>query len=405
MHIASKDHPLIKLESKYTAHNYEPIPVVLSHGKGVWFWDDLGNRYLDMMSAYSAASHGHAHSRILVTLNEQASRLCVASRAYYNDRLGAFMQKVCEVTGLDKALPMNTGAEAVETAIKAARRWGYWEKKIPENQAEIIVAEGNFHGRTTTIVGFSTSEKNRDGFGPFAPGFKAVPFGDVKAVEQAINKNTCCVLLEPIQGEAGIIIPPEGYLTEVAALCKKNNVLFFLDEIQSGLGRTGKMFAYQHENLLPDGVMLGKALGGGVLPVSALVGKKHVMDLFTPGCHGSTFGGSPLAAAVGLEALKILESERLVERSATLGAYLLEELQKIDHPYIVGVRGRGLWCGIDINIELMSGYDFCTKLAENGVLTKETRERTIRFAPPFVITKKEIDWGLEQLKKTLALVV
>ena len=319
----------IELEGKFSAHNYQPLPVVLARGEGSYLWDIEGRQYIDMMSAYSAASHGHAHPRILAALTAQAQRLAVPSRAYYNERLGPFLKEICHVTGLDKALPMNTGAEAVETAIKGARRWGYRVKNIPKDHAEIIVANGNFHGRTTTIIGFSSEPEYRDGFGPFAPGFVSVPFGDLGAVERAITSNTAAVLVEPIQGEAGIIVPPAGYLTGLRRTCDARRVLLILDEVQSGLGRTGAWFAFQHENIKPDGVILGKALGGGVLPVSAFAGRDELMDVFTPGSHGSTFGGNPLAATVGLEALHIIRDEKLVERSRELGAHMLDRLRAI----------------------------------------------------------------------------
>ena len=322
----------IDLENRYSAHNYEPLPVVLARGKGAHLWDTSGRRYLDMMSAYSAASHGHGHPRILAALTAQAERLAVPSRAYYNDRLGPFLKELCELTGLDAALPMNTGAEAVETAIKAARRWGYRVKGIARDRAEIIVAAGNFHGRTTTIISFSTEPDYRDGFGPFTPGFRAVPFGDLAAVERAITPDTAAVLVEPIQGEAGIIVPPAGYLAGLRRICDAHRVLLILDEVQSGLGRTGAWFAFEHEGIRPDGVILGKALGGGVLPVSAFVATRELMDVFTPGSHGSTFGGNPLAAAVGLEALHVIREEGLVERSRDLGAHMLARLRAIDSP-------------------------------------------------------------------------
>ncbi|MEZ0226780.1 MAG: ornithine--oxo-acid transaminase, partial [Alphaproteobacteria bacterium] len=370
-------------------------------GEGVYLWDQDGRKYLDMMSAYSAVSLGHSHPRIVKRLTEQAHTLAMCSRAYHTDTLGPFMEKLVEVTGLDMALPMNTGAEAVETAVKAARLWGYEVKKIPQDQAEIIVAEGNFHGRTTTIISFSTEADYRKNFGPFTPGFKAVPFDDIKAVEKAITPNTAAIIFEPIQGEAGIKVPHEGYLQELRKLCTEKNVLFILDEVQSGLGRTGKMFAYQHENVLPDAVILGKALGGGLLPVSALVGKKEVMGLFKPGSHGSTFGGNPLAAAVGLEALKVLEEEGMVQNSAVLGKYFIEQMRGINSPLITGVRGRGLWIGLDFDPAKVSARTVCEKLMEKGILSKDTHHTVVRFAPPLTITREEIDWALEQLKAVL----
>jgi ornithine--oxo-acid transaminase len=392
----------IDLENKWGAHNYHPLPVVLTRGEGVWLWDVEGKKYLDMMSAYSAASHGHCHPKLLAALIEQASRLSMCSRAYYTDVLPRFLEKLCAVTGMDRALPMNTGAEAVETAIKAVRRWGYSVKKIPENKAEIIVASHNFHGRTTGIISFSSDLESRSGFGPYLPGFKTVPFGDAAAIEAAITPYTCAVLTEPIQGEAGIIIPPKGWLNCVSKICKKNNVLLIVDEVQSGLGRTGKLFACHHEDIDPDGMILGKALGGGFFPVSALVGKEHLMDVFTPGSHGSTFGGNPLGSALALRALEILEAERLAERSAELGAYFLAELQAIKSPIIREIRGIGLWIGIEVDSTGITARQICEKLKDRGVLSKETHHTVVRLAPPLVITKEELDWGIEQIKVVLS---
>lgn len=391
----------IELEHQVLAPNYNPLPVVLHRGKGVWLWDVEGKKYLDMMSAYSAVSHGHANERILRALRQQANRLNVTSRAYCNDQLSPMMEKLCQLSGMDRGLPMNTGAEAVETAIKAARRWGHHVKGIPENKAEIIVAKNNFHGRTTTIISFSSSKKNRDGFGPFTPGFVSVPFGNIHALRAAITPNTAAVILEPIQGEAGIQLPPKGYLKKVQKLCRKNNVLFILDEVQSGLGRTGKMFAFQHYCQKPDGLILGKALGGGVLPVSAFLGTEELMTVFTPGSHGSTFGGNALAAAVAHEALKVLEEEFLPERSAKLGGYLLKELQKIDSPVIKGVHGIGLWIGIDVNTDIISARELIERLMDRGLLTKETHDKTIRIAPPLTITHDELDYGIQIIKDVL----
>ncbi|MBI1364192.1 MAG: ornithine--oxo-acid transaminase [Proteobacteria bacterium] len=392
----------IQKENTFCAHNYKPLPVVLTRGKGVWLWDDAGNKYLDMMSAYSAVSHGHGHPRLIKALTDQASKLAICSRAFYTDTLAPFLEKLCDMTGLDVALPMNTGAEAVETAIKAARRWGYRMKKIPQNKAEIIVAHGNFHGRTTTIISFSSDADYKADFGPFTPGFVEVPYGDIAALEAAITPNTCAFLVEPIQGEAGIVVPPAGWLKKAAELCKKHNVLLILDEIQSGLGRTGKMFAFEHEGIRPDGLILGKALGGGVMPVSAFVARKDIMDLFNPGSHGSTFGGNPLAAAVGLEALKTLEDEKLAERSAKLGAYMMGKLNAINSRLITDVRGKGLWIGVAIDPKLATARSVCEKLMERGILSKETHETVVRFAPPLVITEAEIDWSIDQLKEVLA---
>jgi ornithine--oxo-acid transaminase len=362
----------MELERRYSARNYEPLAVVLARGEGAHLWDRAGRRYIDMMSAYSAASHGHAHPRILAALTMQAQRLAVPSRAYFNDRLGPFLQELCRLTGLDAALPMNTGAEAVETAIKAARRWGYRVKGIAADHAEIIVAQGNFHGRTTTVISFSSEPDYRDGFGPFTPGFRPVPFGDLNAMERVIGPDTAAVLVEPIQGEAGIVVPPAGWLRGLRRLCNAKRVLLILDEVQSGLGRTGAWFAYQHEDIRPDGLILGKALGGGVLPVSAFAARREVMDVFTPGSHGSTFGGNALAAAVGLEALHVIRDEGLVERSAFLGAHMMARLRAIESPALRQVRGRGLWVGAEINASVASARAVCERLLDKGVLSKET---------------------------------
>jgi ornithine--oxo-acid transaminase len=388
-------------ERRYGAHNYDPLPVVLARGEGAHLFDVRGRRYVDMMSAYSAASHGHAHPRILAALTEQAQRLAVPSRAYYNDRLGPFLAELCRLTGLDAALPMNTGAEAVETAIKAARRWGYWVKGIPQDRARIIVADGNFHGRTTTIVGFSSEPAYRDGFGPFAPGFRSVPFGDIAALERAITPETAAVLVEPIQGEAGIVVPPPGWLRGVRQLCDANHVLLILDEVQSGLGRTGAWFAFQHEGIVPDGLVLGKALGGGVLPVSAFVGRREVMDVFTPGSHGSTFGGNALAAAVGLEALHVIADEGLVEKSRVLGAHMLARLRAMNTPALKQARGRGLWVGAEIDPRCASARAVCERLLRKGVLSKETHDTVVRLAPPLVIARQDLDCALDQFEETL----
>jgi ornithine--oxo-acid transaminase len=391
----------IELENRFGAHNYEPLPVVLARGKGAHLCDTAGRRYVDMMSAYSAASHGHAHPRILAALTAQAARLAVPSRAYYNDRLGPFLQELCTLTGLDAALPMNTGAEAVETAIKAARRWGYRVKGIAADQAEIIVATGNFHGRTTTVISFSTEPDYRDGFGPFTPGFRAVRFGDLAAVEAAITPQTAAVLVEPIQGEAGIIVPPAGWLEGLRRICDAHRVLLILDEVQSGLGRTGAWFAFQHENIRPDGLILGKALGGGVLPVSALLGRRELMDVFTPGSHGSTFGGNPLAAAVGLEALHVIRDEELVEKSRVLGAHMVERLRALRSPALKAVRGRGLWVAAEIDPEVGSAREACERLLDKGVLSKETHRTVVRLAPPLVIARDDLDWALDRFTEVL----
>jgi ornithine--oxo-acid transaminase len=351
-----------------------------------------------MMSAYSAASHGHAHPRILAALEAQARRLAVPSRAFYNDRLGPFLAELCRVTGLDAALPMNTGAEAVETAIKAARRWGYRVKGVAKDRAEIIVADGNFHGRTTTIISFSSEADYRDGFGPFTPGFRSVPFGDLAAVERAITPDTVAVLMEPIQGEAGVIVPPAGFLAGLRRICTAHNVLLIFDEVQSGLGRTGAWFAFEHENARPDGLILGKALGGGVLPVSAFVATREVMDVFDPGSHGSTFGGNALAAAVGLEALRVLREERLVERSRDLGDHMMERLRAIASPVVTAVRGRGLWAAAEIDPRFATAREVCERLLAKGVLSKETHGTVVRLAPPLVIAREDLDLALYRIE-------
>jgi ornithine--oxo-acid transaminase len=391
----------IELENRYSAHNYAPLPVVLARGQGAHLWDVAGRRYVDMMSAYSAASHGHGHPRILAALEAQAKRLAVPSRAFYNDRLGPFLEEICKLTGLDAALPMNTGAEAVETAIKAARRWGYRVKGVARDRAEIIVANGNFHGRTTTVISFSTEPDYREGFGPFTRGFRAVPFGDLAAVEQAITPDTVAVLVEPIQGEAGIIVPPAGFLIGLRRICDAHNVLMILDEVQSGLGRTGAWFAFQHERIRPDGLILGKALGGGVLPVSAFVGRRELMDVFTPGSHGSTFGGNPLAAAVGLEALHVIRDEGLVEKSRVLGARMIERLRAIKSPALKDVRGRGLWVGAEIDPAVASARTACERLLDKGVLSKETHRTVVRLAPPLVIARDDLDWALDRFEEVV----
>ena len=392
----------IALENRVSAPNYAPLPVVLTRGEGSYLWDTEGRRYVDMMSAYSAVSLGHAHPRILAALTAQAQRLAVPSRAYYSDRLGPFLEELCRVSGFDAALPMNTGAEAVETAIKAARRWGYRVKGVRRDRAEIIVAQGNFHGRTTSIVGFSSEPEYRYGFGPFAPGFRAVPFGDLAALERAITPDTAAVLVEPIQGEAGIIVPPKGWLAGVRALCDRHRVLLIVDEVQSGLGRTGAWFAFEHENVRPDGSIVGKALGGGVLPVSAFVARREVMDVFTPGSHGSTFGGNPLAAAVGLEALHVIREEGLVERSRGLGAYMIERLRAIKSPAIKAVRGLGLWVGAEIDPQFASARTACERLLAKGVLSKETHDTVVRLAPPLIIARDDLDFALDRFEEVLS---
>jgi ornithine--oxo-acid transaminase len=385
----------------YSANNYHPLPIVIEKGEGVWVHDVEGKKYLDMLSAYSALNQGHRHPKIMGALMEQASKVTLTSRAFHNETMGPFLKKLCQMAGFEKALPMNTGAEAVETALKAARKWGLVKKGVPENQGEIIVCDNNFHGRTVTIVSFSTEEQYRHGFGPFTPGFISVPFGDADALEKAITKNTVAILAEPIQGEGGVLVPPEGYLARMRELATKYNVLMMLDEIQTGLGRTGKLFAYQYEEAQPDVLLLGKALGGGVYPVSAMLSADDVMDVFGPGDHGSTFGGNPLGSAVGQAALDVLEEENLVEKAFTLGQYFKEGLERIQSPLIAEIRGKGLLIGVEIKKEHGKARPFCERLMELGLLCKETHDYTIRFAPPLTITKEEIDWSLEQIAKVL----
>ena len=392
----------IDLESRYSAHNYHPLPLVLTHGEGVYVWDTSGKKYLDMMSAYSAVSHGHANPRLVNLVREQVSTLNIVSRAFYTDKLGPFLARACELTGMDMALPMNTGAEGVETAIKAARKWGYKVKGIADDAAEIIVCKGNFHGRTTTIISFSSEPQYKSGFGPFAPGFKLIDFGDIHALEAAINQNTAAFLVEPIQGEGGIVVPPEGYLKAAQELCRKHNVLLIADEVQTGLGRTGRILACEHEDVRPDGLILGKALGGGIFPVSMFLAKQEVMDVFEPGDHGSTFGGNPLGAAIGLEALNILIEDKLAERSAELGDHLMAALREIDSPMIKDVRGRGLFIALEIDPAKDTARAVCEALAERGLLSKETHETVVRLAPPLVIGKEEIDWAVDQIREVLA---
>ncbi|MEW5877170.1 MAG: ornithine--oxo-acid transaminase [Acidobacteriota bacterium] len=392
---------LIALEEKYGAHNYHPLDVVITRASGVWVWDVEGNRYLDFLAAYSAVNQGHCHPKIVEALKAQAERVTLTSRAFRNDQLGPLCQQLSELTGFAKFLPMNSGAEAVETAIKAARKWGYTVKGVPRDKAEIIAFEGNFHGRTTTIVGFSTEEQYRYGFGPFTPGFRVVPYGDLEAVASAINQNTVAVLVEPIQGEGGIIVPPAGYLKGLRELTQKHGVLLVVDEIQSGLGRTGKLFAYEHEGIRPDIVIIGKALGGGCVPISGILADDEVMGVFRPGDHGSTFGGNPLACAVARVALKVLVEEGMIENSARLGDYFLERLRAIASPHVKEVRGKGLWIGVELVPEAGGARRFCEGLQKEGLLCKETHVNTIRFAPPLVITKDELDWALERIAKVL----
>jgi ornithine--oxo-acid transaminase len=393
---------LIAETERVSAPNYAPLRIVISRGEGVWVWDVDGRRYLDCVSAYSSLNHGHRHPRIVKALVEQAERLTLTSRAVHNDQMGPFLSELCALAGLEMALPMNTGAEGVETAIKLARKWGYRTKGVAHDSAEIIVCRNNFHGRTTTIVGFSSEEQYREDFGPFTPGFKLVDFGDAEALRAAITPSTVAFLVEPIQAEAGIIVPPPGYLAAARAICRERNVLFVLDEIQTGLGRTGKMFAYDHERgAEPDMLVLGKALGGGVYPVSAVLAGRAIMGLLRPGDHGSTFGGNPLAAAVGRMALRVLVHEHLPERAASQGEYLFAKLRELEAPCIAEVRGRGLLVGIEIVRSAGTARAYCERLAERGVLAKDTREQVIRLAPPLTIERAELDWLVEQLRAVL----
>ncbi|MGO9405071.1 MAG: ornithine--oxo-acid transaminase [Terriglobales bacterium] len=388
----------IQLEEQYGSHNYHPLDVVIDRAQGCWAYDVEGKKYLDCLAAYSAVNQGHCHPRILNALVEQAHKVTLTSRAFRNDQLPLLLEQLHELAGFDMALPMNSGAEAVETAVKAARKWGHKVKGIPDNKAEIIVCANNFHGRTVTIISFSTDEQYRDGFGPFTPGFKVIPYGDAAALRAAITPNTCAFLVEPIQGEAGIVIPPAGFLKEVAAICRQNRVLLIADEIQSGLGRTGKLFAYMHEGIRPDAVIIGKALAGGFYPVSAVLASKEILGVFHPGDHGSTFGGNPLACAVARAALDVLTEERLPERSAELGGYFLEKLRTLRSPDLKEVRGRGLWIGIELH---SPARPYCEALKEEGLLCKETHDHVIRIAPPLVITREEIDWAFERIKKVI----
>ncbi len=392
----------IALEEKYNARNYKPLDVVIERAEGVWVWDVTGKKYLDFLSAYSAVNQGHCHPRIVERMREQASKVALTSRAFRNDQLPLFAQELCELTGYEMTLPMNTGAEAVETALKAARKWGYMIKGVAEGLAEIIVCEGNFHGRTTTIVGFSSERQYKDGFGPFTPGFKMIPYGDAAALETAITPNTVGFLFEPIQGEAGVIVPPEGYLKNVREICTQNNVLMIADEIQTGLGRTGKMLACEHEGVKTDMVTLGKAISGGMYPVAAVLASKEILGVFNPGDHGSTFGGNPLGCAVAREALAVIVEENLVEKAAEMGDYLMECLSEINSPFVDHYRGKGLLVGIVLKPEAGGARRFCEALQSRGVLAKETHEVVIRLAPPLVIEKDELDWALRQIAEVLS---
>jgi ornithine--oxo-acid transaminase len=388
----------VALENAYGAHNYHPLDVVIERAQGVWVYDVEGKRYLDCLAAYSAVNQGHCHPKILATAQQQMEKVTLTSRAFRNDQLPLLYKELHELTGFDMALPMNSGAEAVETAVKTARKWAYKIKGVPEGRAEIIVCANNFHGRTITVVSFSTDEQYRDGFGPFTPGFKIIPFGDAEALRATITPNTAAFLVEPIQGEAGIVIPPQGFLKEAAAICREKNVLLMLDEIQSGLGRTGKLFAYMHEGIRPDVLIVGKALAGGFYPVSAVLSSKEILGVYKPGDHGSTFGGNPLGCAVARTALRVLVEEKLVENSAELGAYFLAKLKALRSPELKEVRGRGLWIAIEMTGK---ARPYCEALKEEGILCKETHDHVIRIAPPLVITKGEIDWAVEKIKRVI----
>lgn len=386
---------IIRITEKYSAHNYLPLPVVIKKGKGAWVWDVEGKKYLDMLSAYSALNQGHCHPEIIKVVKKQASQLTLCSRAFYNDKLGIFLQKLCKICGYEKALPMNSGAEAVETAIKAARKWGYYRKNLAKEKAEIIVCENNFHGRTTTIVGFSSEFQYRDGFGPFTPNFKMISYNDAPALKKAISKNTVAFLVEPIQGEGGVIVPDYGYLKACYKICKENNILLMVDEIQTGLGRTGKLFAFEYEGIKPDILIVGKALSGGFYPISAILCDNNIMDVFKPGDHGSTFGGNPLAAAIGIVALDIIIKEKLPQRASALGTWFMNELRKIKNPVIKEVRGKGLLIGVELK---KKARPYCEKLMQYGILAKETHDYVVRFAPPLIITKDDLIWALSRIK-------
>ncbi len=392
---------IIAQTEHWGAHHYKPLPVVIAEAEGVWVTDVEGKLYIDMLSGYSAVSHGHRHPRIIEAAKRQMDRVTLTARAFHNDQVGPLLQQLSELCGMDKSLMMNSGAEAVETAIKLARKWGYQVKGVPRYEAEIIVCNNNFHGRTTTVISFSSEELYKHDFGPHTPGFRLIPFGDADALEAAITPNTVAFLVEPIQGEGGINMPPAGYLKQVREICDRHNVLLLLDEIQVGLGRTGKMFCFQHDNIEPDILILGKALGGGVLPVSAVATKEDLLGLFVAGEHGSTFGANPLACAVAREALSVLVDERLDERAAEMGAYLMHRLRSIESPHVVEVRGKGLLVGVEVKAELGGARPFCLRLLEKGVLCKETHKDVIRFAPPLVVKRDELDWALERIEAVL----
>ncbi len=391
----------IDLEDRFGAHNYKPLDVVLQRGEGVWVWDVEGKKYLDCLSAYSAVNQGHSHPVIRQTMIEQVQKLTLTSRAFRNDQLGLFYKEICALTNTHKVLPMNSGAEAVETVIKAVRKWGYKIKKVPKDQAEVIVCENNFHGRTISIIGFSTNEQTKDKFGPFTPGFKIIPFGDAEALENAITPNTVAFLVEPIQGEAGVIIPPDGYLKKIRSICEQHNIVLILDEIQTGLGRTGKLLAEEHEGIEADVTLIGKALSGGLYPISAVLSNTEVLGVFMPGDHGSTFGGNPLACAVARAAIKVLIEEKMIDNAAKMGKYFLSQLKGIKSPLIKEIRGKGLLIGVEFFPDIGGAHRLCEQLMENGVLCKETHDHIIRFAPPLIISKEDIDWALEIIEPVL----
>jgi ornithine--oxo-acid transaminase len=392
---------IIEITEKYGARNYKPLPVVISRAEGAWVWDCEGKKYLDFLSAYSAVNQGHRHPVIVGAMKEQLDRVTLTSRAFHNDQLGPFLEEICKLSGMEMALPMNTGAEAVETAVKMARKWGYTSKKVAENQAEIVCCTDNFHGRTITVVSFSSDEQYKEGFGPYTPGFKLIPFGDVEAFEKSIGPNTVAFLVEPIQGEAGVVVPPDGYLKRVRDICTKNNILLMLDEIQTGLGRTGRMFCFEHEGIRPDVLMLGKAISGGLFPVSVVLASREALSVFRPGDHGSTFGGCPIGCAVARAALRVIVEDKLPQRSAELGAAFSKKLETLVGAKVELVRGRGLFLAVVLKKAAGPARAYCEQLLEKGLLCKETHENIIRFAPPLVIDQKDLDWAFERIKEVL----
>lgn len=399
--ISTHTEEYIELAETYGAHNYHPLPVVIERGEGVWVYDVEGKRYMDCLSAYSALNQGHCHPRLVAAVRRQAEKLSLTSRAFHNAEIGPFFKQLTELCRMEMVLPMNSGAEAVETAIKTARKWGYTQKGVESEKAEIIVFENNFHGRTTTIVGFSTEAQYKSGFGPFTPGFRIVPYGDIAALRKAVHRNTVAILIEPMQGEAGVIVPPEGFLRDVRAMCTAEKILMIADEIQTGLGRTGRLFCCDHEQVVPDMYILGKALGGGFYPVSAVVSSREILGVFKPGDHGSTFGGNPLACAIAREALNVIVEEKLPERAQELGTYFMAQLRDLRSPHVKEVRGKGLLIGVELKREAGPARPFCEKLMERGLLCKETHEQVIRFAPPLVIQRSEIDWAIHEVRKVL----